>query len=377
MGRGVISSSGAARAEAASTSIPTRGASSIPHLLHRRGLARWSPGDNRWSLADKFGYGVSMSLGGALRVLVSELASVGLDPAAIYADAQVVDEDAPLGLDELSRVLERAEEAAGDPLLGLHMAEHARGRGVLSYLARAQRTVREGLHAFERSAGQAWGNSGAVHVDERGADTFVRFDVGPGVPRHALEYLVARTAISLARSGARPRETVFRHGPAGPPDEYRRVLGCPVRFGQPVTGISLRSDDLRRRLRDANPEAAAALSAALDRPPVRDAPPASARLAAAVDDALVRGARIDREVLARSLGMSGKTLARRLAAEGRRFTDVVDDVRRTLARRLVDDRSLALGEVATRAGFADVAAFGKAFRRWFGRSPSAVRSNRT
>lgn len=319
-----------------------------------------------------------MSLGGAFRVLVSELASVGLDPAAVCADARVGEKDgAPLGLGELCRVLERAEEAAGDPLLGLHMAEHARGRGLLSYLARAQRTVRDGLRSFEHSAGQAWGNAGAVRVDERGAAAFVGFDVGPGVPRHAVEYLVARTAISLARSGARARETVFRHGPGGPADEYERVLGCPVRFRQPVTGISLRGDDLRRPLRDANPEAAAALSAALEGSPVRDAPPVSARLAAAVEDALARGARIDREALARSLGMSGKTLARRLAAEHHRFADAVDDVRRTLAERLVDDRSLALGEVATRIGFADLAAFGKAFRRWFGRSPSAARSRPT
>jgi len=318
-----------------------------------------------------------MSLGGAFRVLVSELASVGLDPAAVCADARVQADGAPLGLDELCRVLERAEHAAGDALLGLHLAEHARGRGLLSYLARAQRTVREGLHAFERSAGQAWGTAGAVHVDERGAETFVGFDVGAGVPRHAVEYLVARTAISLARSGARARETVFRHPSAGPADEYQRVLRCPVRFRQQATGILLRSADLGRPLRDANPEAAAALSAALERPPVRDAPPVSARLAAAVEDAITRGARLDREVLARSLGMSGKTLARRLAGEGRRFTDVVDVVRRALAERLVDDRSLALGEVATRTGFADLAAFGKAFRRWFGQSPSAVRSSRT
>src|SRR5262245_25417042 len=319
----------------------------------------------------------AMSLGGAFRVLVSELASVGLDPAAMCADARVPADGAPLGLDELCRVLERAEEAAGDVLLGLHMAEHARGRGLLSYLVRAQRTVRDGLRAFARSAGQAWGTAGAVHVDERGAETFVGFDVGAGVPRHAVEYLVARTAISLARSGARAREAVFRHAPAGPADEYQRVLGCPVRFRQQATGISLRSADLGRPLRDANPEAAVALSAALERPPVRDAPPVSARLAAAIEDALARGARIDREVLARSLGMSGKTLARRLAAEGHRFTEVVEGVRRGLAGRLVEERSLALGEVATRAGFADAAAFGKAFRRWFGASPSAVRSRRS
>jgi len=54
----------------------------------------------------------------------------------------------------------------------------------------------------------------------------------------------------------------------------------------------------------------------------------------------------------------------------------VDEVRRTVARRLIVDGSLDLGEVATRVGFADGAAFGKAFRRWFGASPSALRPRR-
>jgi len=61
---------------------------------------------------------------------------------------------------------------------------------------------------------------------------------------------------------------------------------------------------------------------------------------------------------------------------GRRFRDVVDEVRRTVARRLIVEGSLDLGEVATRVGFADGAAFGKAFRRWFGASRSALRPRR-
>jgi AraC-like DNA-binding protein len=250
-------------------------------------------------------------------------------------------------------------------------------RRLLSYLARAQRTVGDGLGAFERFAGQVWGNATAVRLEDRGAQVLVRFDLGPAVPRHAVDYLVTRTAISLAQSGARAREAWFHHGPGGSSSEYERVLRCPVRFRRPATGILVRTEDLQRPLRAANPEAAEALSAALAHLPARRAPSASARLAAAVEDALARGARVDREALARSLGMSGKTLARRLATERGLFRDVVDEVRRTLARRLVQEETLALGDVAPRVGFADLAGFGKAFRRWFGVSPSAVRSRRT
>ncbi len=99
------------------------------------------------------------------------------------------------------------------------------------------------------------------------------------------------------------------------------------------------------------------------------------RLATAVEGALARGKRTDRETLARSLGMSGKTLARRLATEGRLFRDVVDEVRRVLAERLLG-QELDLAEVPGQVGFADPGAFGKAFRRWSGEPPSAFRARR-
>jgi AraC-like DNA-binding protein len=325
-----------------------------------------------------------MSLGGAFRVLLAELAAVGLDPAAVCTAARVdpraLHDGVPLGLDELTRILDRAEAMAGDVSLGLHMAERAHGRGVLSYLARTQRTVGDGLRAFESFAGSSWGSGAGVRVEHRGATTFVGFRVGRELPRHAVEYVVARTAISLRRSGAPPLEVRFAHPPGGPVTEYERVLRCPVRFrhhetGVQETGVLVGRGDLARPLRTANPEAADALAAGLAERPADPGPPVTVRLATAVEGALAGGTRTDRETLARSLGMSGKTLARRLATEGRQYRDVVDGVRRVLAERLLG-QELDLAEVAGQVGFSDPGAFGKAFRRWFGEPPSAFRARR-
>jgi AraC-like DNA-binding protein len=348
---------------------------------NRSAAPRSSAPDNHWFSADNFGYDSTMSLDGALRVIVSELASVGLDPARVCAEAQIDprqphDGGVALGLDGLTRVLERAEAISGDALLGLHMAERAHGRGVLAYLARTQGTVGEALAAFAEFGGRSWGREGAVQVARHGPRAFVAFRLGEALPRHALEYVVARTAIALCRSGAGASEVWFRHAPAAVASDYVRVLRSPVRFRQAETGVALRADLLDRPLRTANPEAAGALVAALGHAPARAASTTSARVVAAVERALARGDRIDREALARSLGMSGKTLARRLAVEERQFHDVVDQVRRTVARRLVVEEPLALGEVAARVGFADLASFGKAFRRWFGGAPSTFRARR-
>ena len=104
-----------------------------------------------------------MSLAGAFRVMLSELASVGLDPTVVCKAAGVdprtlANDGGPLDVPALRAVLAQAEAMAGDPLLGLHMAERAQGRGVLSYLARSQQTVADGaapaVAATEPSAGR-------------------------------------------------------------------------------------------------------------------------------------------------------------------------------------------------------------------------------
>ena len=322
-----------------------------------------------------------MSLDGAFRVILSGLAAVGLEPEAVCSAAGVdprtpQDATLPFGPAALARVLAEAERTTRDPLLGLHIAEHVPARGVLAYLARAQGTVGDGLRAFARFAADAWGADDVVQVAERDAHAVVELRVDPALSRHIVEFLMARTAILLRRSGASAAEVGFQHAPGAAPREYEHVLRCTVRFRQPTNRLTLHAEDLARPLRTANPEAAAALAAGMTRAPAPTTTVA-ARLAAVIDDALARGERPDREVLARTLGMSGRTLARRLAAESEQFSDVVDRVRRRLAERLIAETGFDVGEIADRVGFADPAAFGKAFRRWFGVSPSAFRARRS
>lgn len=75
--------------------------------------------------------------------------------------------------------------------------------------------------------------------------------------------------------------------------------------------------------------------------------------------------------VARALGYGRQTLYRRLKAEGVTFEQILDRLRRRLATRFLRD-GLSVKETAYRLGFSDPAAFSRAFKRWTGRSPSAV-----
>ena len=73
--------------------------------------------------------------------------------------------------------------------------------------------------------------------------------------------------------------------------------------------------------------------------------------------------------VAKRLGKSERTLARRLAAEGLHFGKVLDEVRRELAVRYLGDADLPIKEIAYRLGFNHPSAFSHACRRWLGRTP--------
>jgi AraC-like DNA-binding protein len=76
------------------------------------------------------------------------------------------------------------------------------------------------------------------------------------------------------------------------------------------------------------------------------------------------------DAVARDLGLSRQTLYRRLKAEGFTFEQLLDGLRRRLARRFLRE-GLSVKEAAYRLGFSDPAAFSRAYKRWTGNSPTA------
>jgi AraC-like DNA-binding protein len=79
------------------------------------------------------------------------------------------------------------------------------------------------------------------------------------------------------------------------------------------------------------------------------------------------------EAVAGELGMSPRTLARRLAAEEVAFSTIVRELRIALAQRHLADGDLSVSQIAWLLGYREVGAFTHAFRRWTGMTPSEAR----
>ena len=77
--------------------------------------------------------------------------------------------------------------------------------------------------------------------------------------------------------------------------------------------------------------------------------------------------------VARKLGMSARTLQRRLREQDKSFSELVRDVRRELSASYLLQDGLAVTEIAFMLGFSNANSFSKFFRESYGLSPSQYR----
>jgi AraC-like DNA-binding protein len=78
--------------------------------------------------------------------------------------------------------------------------------------------------------------------------------------------------------------------------------------------------------------------------------------------------------ISRQLGLSRRTLARRLMAEGLSFSTILRDLRHDLGNRYLKEADLSISTIAWLLGYNEVSSFTHAFKRWIGKTPRQVRS---
>lgn len=298
----------------------------------------------------------------------------GLDDAAMEADEIGVTPTT------LATMVRGASEMLVDPHLALRLPAGlpVRRYDAVALAARAAATPRDVLALVAQYAALVFPQLEA-RVDE--ASTEVRFIARVGGHPRGLGHLVDEYVLAFALGYCRGRGVdvvparVWMTS-ARPPslEALFAALGThELAFGAPDTGFALTTAVAMSELSGADPRLLATAhhiaSAALATSP---RPGAFAPVVAARIEAMLPGDPTT-EAIAAALQMSARTLQRRLDDEGTRFSEILDVVRERIARRLVLDRELPLGEVGFRAGFSDVATFSRAFKRWTGLPPGAFR----
>jgi AraC-like DNA-binding protein len=92
----------------------------------------------------------------------------------------------------------------------------------------------------------------------------------------------------------------------------------------------------------------------------------------AIATQLMRGDLSQRRI-GRCLGLSPRSLQRKLHQHGLKYTTLVHETRKSVAARLLLDPARSVGEVASAVGYQDVSSFTRMFKRWTGLSPRTYR----
>jgi AraC-like DNA-binding protein len=170
-----------------------------------------------------------------------------------------------------------------------------------------------------------------------------------------------------------PRELRVTFPEPPDPDGYARALGTSVRFGQPTNQWVFDAVWLDRRPALGNAVTYAQIREICDR--LLDEVQRRAGVVGSVRDLLLtrlmRDLRLDD--VAGELGVSVRTLRRRLAERGTSYRQIVDDLRRDLAIKYLRDTGMTVEDVAFALGFDDAANFRRAFRRWTSATPQTFR----
>lgn len=172
------------------------------------------------------------------------------------------------------------------------------------------------------------------------------------------------------------RRVEIAHPPNAPEATYVAFFDAPVVFERPRNALVFDRAALDRPFTARDPALFAYVRAQLEhtRAHLRAARPADALapVHAAIERNAARG-EYAADALARTLGMSLRSLQRLAAAHDASVRAMLEAAREAAARQLLADDRLSIDEVAEGVGYADRRAFVRAFKRWTGQTPAAFR----
>jgi AraC-like DNA-binding protein len=311
--------------------------------------------------------------------------SAGLDPARILAHAGIAVADLAVPdkwvpAPAVSRVLERSAAEAGLEDFGLRLAGLRRlaTLGPLSVVLSQEPDLRSALTLLCRYE-HSYNEAIRLRLEEAGdlATMRVWFEFGEPAPtRQALE-LATATLLGIIREllGRQwePLSLCFTHRAPASLGAHRAVFGPRLQFGHEFSGLVFYAAELDAANTASDPllrPYAEQLRQALGAPP---AATVTGRVTQLVEMLLPVG-RCSTHQVARSLGVTQRTLHRQLAAEGQSFSAIVHTTREALAERYLSAERYSLTDVSELLGFTSPSAFSRWFRRRFGVSPTEWRA---
>lgn len=177
---------------------------------------------------------------------------------------------------------------------------------------------------------------------------------------------------ALCAAAWNPTEVLLPRAAPRDLEPYRRHFRAPVRFDQEAAVIVFPTTDLDIRVRGADPMMREVLEERIRQ--------MRSDQGSAFSDDIRRLLRIrltthrcSANDIADLLAMHRRTLSRRLKGTGMGYRAIANEIRYEIARQLLEDTDVPLGQIAAALGYSEASAFTRAFRRWSGQTPTGWR----
>lgn len=312
------------------------------------------------------------------------LEQLGLRPSAVLQLARLpatlhLDETAVISTSQLFAIWNAIESLSGDPAFSIRMVqETSTATHKLAFVAASYAAdYRDGLARIARFKRMC--SPDRLRFEENHQTVSIASEWHPGTGAEPALSVDANFAlmIELGRrgSGHNIAPVAVEYARPGPgSDAHRAFFNCPIRFGAARDRLVLRAADLDRPFIGYNPELLEMLT-----PPLVAALAeleAQASLGEQIKYVLKRSmasGRPDVASVARELGLSERTLQRRITEEGTSFRALLTASRQEFGKHLLSDTAIDVEEVAYLLGYEDPNSFYRAFRDWEDTTPNRWR----
>ena len=339
---------------------------------------------NNMTAGDKPGLTVAAGLA---RGLIDVAAGKGADRIALAKRAGIdletlQDQDNRIPFESYVALMRAAKELCNDPALGLHFGElnDLSQVSVVGLIGEAAQTMLEAFTQVSRYGRLVIEFDGGPDrfrlAHERGGLWVVDNRRNPNDFPELTESTFARVIASARRFGYTPavKQIHVTHPEPAYRAEYDRVFQTPIKFDSDWNAMQIDEAILTAPIKRQPRYVFGILSERADAllKELETSKSIRARVESLLMPILHTGeASMDR--IAAKMGLSRRTLLRRLQAENVTFEKVLGELRHKQALHYLSGRKVSVNETAYLVGFSEPAAFSRAFKRWTGSSPKAMR----
>ncbi len=198
--------------------------------------------------------------------------------------------------------------------------------------------------------------------------------LGMRISNEATIASIATISREVASKPLKPLAVYFKHPAPKSIADHEAYFGCPVHFDTDRDALLISHESLQTPNKLADEGISTFFESHLQSEvsKLEDVPSLERQVRSEVSQSLSEGIPTLPDI-ANRLGMSGRTLQRRLSEHGHSYQNLVDESRRQLAKNLLKDTDFSLVEVAFLTGFSEQSAFTRAFKRWAGQTPRSFR----